>query len=550
VIFALEKCPTCGERIPPSAGECLFCPPVQPVDTGPSAPEPSIAAPSAPEPSPPAPPAIAAPPPPSDTTVAPPDTVVAPSDTVVAPSDTERDLGLLLFEAEEQLARGQAEKALVLASRAVRARPAHLTARALYERSRRELLRGQRRVRLEGRIQQAQAMLAQGDAAGAERIVVSALKLIPDHATALALFGRLKERRLAAGTMEAEAEREIEKLALAQAGHALVAARSAMRDGWPRRALTIVRRALRRVPDHAELLALLREVESGGRELDLEAARRRAGHAQVRHALEVLAAGRFQESLGILRAVLAEDPDNARAQFAVQQARRAWLARHASPSPATAPPEEPPLPPPPPLLPRPPLATGRAAPLPAPPPEEPFPTAALLPRRRATPLVVILGCAVAAFALLLYLSGQRGARSGPTAAETSPSPPVRSGPPPTTAPGPLAAAPPDLRAAVEAALAAYARALETRDPESLAQARPDLSAERRAALLARFDGALNVAVDLRVIDAVWQDQSATLSVLRTDVIVGGRGGSAPPQEETLRFERRSGAWSIAGGGAR
>jgi hypothetical protein len=103
---------------------------------------------------------------------------------------------------------------------------------------------------------------------------------------------------------------------------------------------------------------------------------------------------------------------------------------------------------------------------------------------------------------------------------------------------------------VEAALAAYARALETRDPESLAQARPDLSAERRAALLARFDGALNVAVDLRVIDAVWQDQSATLSVLRTDVIVGGRGGSAPPQEETLRFERRSGAWSIAGGGAR
>ncbi len=512
---ALEKCPDCGERIPPSAGECLFCP-------APAAPPPPVSAPPVEE-------AAAAP-----------------------PADDERGFGLLLFEAEEFLARGQAEKALVLASRAVRQRPASLTGRALYERSRRELLRGQRRERLEGRIRQAQAMLAQGDVAGAERIVASALKLVPDHATALALFGRLKERRRAAGTVEAEAEVEIDRMSQAQAGHALASARAALRVGWPRRALTIVRRALRRVPGDADLLALLREVESGGVELDLEAARHRASHVQVRQGLELLADGRLEEGLALLRAVLAEAPDNARAQVAVQQVRRAWLARQA-PSATGAPPapaEEAPLPPPPPLRPRPAVASGRAAPLPAPPPEEPFPTAALLPRRRATPLVVILGSAVAFFALVFYVSGQRGLRPTPPPASVVLPPSAGALPPPTTAAGPLAAAPPELRSAVEAALAAYSRAMEARDPELLAEARPDLTAEQRHQRLAPFDGALNVAVDLRVIDAALQEQTATLSVLRTDVIVGGRGGSPPPEEETLRFERKGGTWSIAGGGAR
>jgi hypothetical protein len=35
-------------------------------------------------------------------------------------------------------------------------------------------------------------------------------------------------------------------------------------------------------------------------------------------------------------------------------------------------------------------------------------------------------------------------------------------------------------------------------------------------------------------------------VLRTDVIVGGRGAPTAPVEETLRFERRDGIWRLAG----
>jgi hypothetical protein len=52
-------------------------------------------------------------------------------------------------------------------------------------------------------------------------------------------------------------------------------------------------------------------------------------------------------------------------------------------------------------------------------------------------------------------------------------------------------------------------------------------------------------VDLRVIDASIQEDTAAVSVLRTDIVVGGAGGSHPPEEETLRFQRRGGSWAIA-----
>src|SRR6185369_13235228 len=175
--------------------------------------------------------------------------------------DRERELGLLLFEAEEALARGAAEKAVVLASKAVKDRPDSLTARALHERARRELLRGRRRERLEERVREAEALLAGGDAAGAERIVTSALKLIPSHPVALALFTRLKERRQQAPTAEAWAEQVLER---GKAGQHAV-------------------------------------------------------QAQVRAGLDLLGAGELDESLKVLRAVLRADPDNERAQVAVQQ---------------------------------------------------------------------------------------------------------------------------------------------------------------------------------------------------------------------------------------
>src|SRR5260221_13890001 len=138
---------------------------------------------------------------------------------------------------------------MVLASRAIKERPESFTALALLERARRELRRGKRRERLEARVEEAQGLLERGDASGAERIVTSALKLIPDHAMALALFGRIKQSRLAAGTAEAEAERELLALARGQAHQALTTARAALAAGWTRKAVLAIKRGLRLVPD-------------------------------------------------------------------------------------------------------------------------------------------------------------------------------------------------------------------------------------------------------------------------------------------------------------
>src|SRR6185503_7296056 len=149
-----------------------------------------------------------------------------------AATTTERERGLVLFEAEECLARGAADKALVLASKIVKARPDNLTARALLERARRELLRGRRRERLEQRLREAQGLADAGSDAAAEKIVFSALKFVPDHAGALQLFATLRQRRLRAGSAETEADREIERLARAQARRALDMARNALASGW------------------------------------------------------------------------------------------------------------------------------------------------------------------------------------------------------------------------------------------------------------------------------------------------------------------------------
>ena len=114
--------------------------------------------------------------------------------------------------------------------------------------------------------------------------------------------------------------------------------------------------------------------------------------------------------------------------------------------------------------------------------------------------------------------------------------------------GPLAAADPEVRAAVETTLAAYGRALESQDAELLARVRPDLRPAERERLLARFRGAINVATDLRVLDVIPGKGVVVVPVLRTDVIVGGRGAPTAPVEETLRFERRDGVWRLAGAG--
>jgi tetratricopeptide (TPR) repeat protein len=532
----------------------------------------------------------------------------------------ERELGLLLFEAEEALARGAAEKAVVLASKAVKDRPDSLTARALHERARRELLRGRRRDRLEARVREAEALLAGGDAAGAERIVTSALKLIPSHPVALALFTKLKERRQQAPTAEAWAEQELERLTKARARRSLEAANVEMAAGRERAAMLVIRRGLRHSPDDPELLARLRDVEKA---MERGKAGQHAVQAQVRAGLDLLAQGQADESLRVLRAVLRADPENVPAQVAIQQVRKAWLRRQAVA--AAAPPEvaapAPPAPAPPaasaappatPAVPaasppRPPASPAPArpaAPVAAPPPSvrppsppppsapptvtppaprpapaaswedveaaargktstharrpaAPAPGKATVralppePERRALPMGAILAGAAILVGVILIAVVRRGPQppaptpAAPVTAARGPVAPSRATPAPAASlAGPLDAADAGLRQTVETILAAYARALETADADALARVRPDLGAEERARLIAAFTGALNAATDLRVLDVKQQGDLATVSVLRTDVIVGGSGAPRDPTEETLRFWRRRGEWLL------
>lgn len=563
----LVQCATCGAEIDLVTGECPYCPPAS---TAAEAVPPAAAAPAVAPVAPAAPvaPVVA----PAAAPAALPTSAPPPSE---APPERDRALGLLLFEAEESLARGSPEKALILASKAVKDRPESLTARALLDRARREMLRGKRRGRLEARVQEARGFIERGEFEGAERIVTSALKLIPDHPVALELFGKIKEHRLGAPTAEAEAERELARIAGEQARKSLEAARAAFGAGWERRALFAVLQGLRHVPDHPELLALLREVQKSMDRLDLERSRRRALHAQVRAGLDLLAQGQIDESLRILRAVLHEDPDNARAQAAVQQVRQVWLTRQefvsavapAHPSPQMIVPPQPAAAAPPvpvasaPAAPvarpgvgeaRPPLA---AAPRPAPAlrsgpvDRNHIPVEIRLPatRRRATPIGLVLACAAAILVAIGFVVLGRGARPTP-AASAGPRAPLRSTAPPPPAPvdasGPLAGIDADLRRAIESTLAAYARALEAGAADRLTEARPDLAPQERERVLAPFRGALNAATDLRVLSVDVRGDEADVAILRSDVIVGPNVPQTSPVEEVLRFRRQPSGWRL------
>jgi len=547
-------CPSCGQQIPASVGECLFCPP-----------SPSSRSSVSPNPFSPSPVA----------------------------SDQPTPAQLLLV-AEECLARAQPGKAAELAARALAVRPDSLEAKAVADRARRLLARQRRRGRQEERLKEAQALLEAGDSGGAEKLVASVLKRMPGHPEALALFARLKGQRLARGDAEAEAEQELARMAHGQAQRAAEAARSARRAGWDRKAMLALRRGLRLAPDDPDLLGLLRETEHALGEQDRAGARRRAGNAQVRAALDKLKEGRLEESLASLRSLLRQDPDHARAQAAVEEVRRAWLARIPVPPPpavtarppaAAVTPRTPPAspaPPPPAAAPLP--AVARAAPVvraPAPRPHAiamPSPAVPTTPRshdydaprrpltsaaapppaeiarrpRRGTPLLLVLASAALVIGLLAVLTTRPPKRAVSSAAPAAASAAPRVTGPSTTPPpiGPLAAADPDVREAVETTLAAYARALETQDAVLLSRARPDLTGAERERLLAPFRGAINVATDLRVLDVIPSRGAVVVPVLRTDVIVGGRGAPTAPVEETLRFERRDGAWRLAAGSAR
>ena len=446
-----------------------------------------------------------------------------------ADAESERLFGLLLFEAEECLARGNVEKAAVHASRAVRERPESLTARSLLDRARRELTRGRRRERLEERVVEARARLGRGEHQAAEKIVATVLKLLPDHAAALQLFSVLKDLRLKSGTAEAEAELELDAMARSRARRAAESARAALKAGWSFRALMTVRRALAVTPDDPELLALYAESLQLVDRTAGQRAVRRAARVRVLEARERGAAGKPEEAVRILRAVLREDPQNREALEALGILERALprVTRSGATDPATL--------------------TGKFShrPLAAGGPRSATAASGKAPRSRRSATIVIGGGAallIVAVSLALRRDAPAAGVEGPPVAESSGDAVVARAPEePQQA---LAGQDPELRDAVEDVLARYGRALETIDAGLLAEARPDLGVKARRELIAQREGATKVATDLRVLDVARRGNQALVKVRRAEVVVAGRSVERPFVEETLRFQREGGAWVL------
>jgi hypothetical protein len=158
--------------------------------------------------------------------------------------------------------------------------------------------------------------------------------------------------------------------------------------------------------------------------------------------------------------------------------------------------------------------------------------------------LILIGCVVV-FAIVagLFLSSRTTVPVAPPTPPRTATAPVATAPPVEDR-GPLASLDPELKQAIVSSLDAYQRALEGQDASLLARTRPDLAAVDRERMLARFAGALNVGIDLRVLDVQAAPADAIVSVLRTEVVVGGKGGQSAPEEETLRFEHRPEGWIL------
>ena len=434
------------------------------------------------------------------------------------PSAPQADVQPLEFEAEEQLARGDATRALVLASNALKQRPESLTLRGLVDRARKTVLRGRRGERLEQRLREAHELLEGGDLRGAEAIATSALKLVPNHAQALALFTKIKEGRLAADTVETEVERELVRIGAAQARQAASRARALRGEGNERGAFVAVRRGLRHTPDDAELLALFAELQQSlGNAAEAHAALR----DRLEQARRQLAAGQISESRDTLRAALRDDPDFAPAQALMQEVRAAFLARGdaASLSRGTIQ-----------------TVASKARSLPvsqvlwAKQAESSGPRALVAlealraRRRRRTTFAVVLAIGLPALGAALFWAIR--------VYQAIPTDDV------------LRREAPELRSAVTAALGDYKAALEALDAPALERARPDLPAEARDALIAALREASAAAVELRVVGVEANAQRARVHISRTVVVTSSPRATLAPVEETLRFVRRGEAWHL------
>jgi hypothetical protein len=148
-------------------------------------------------------------------------------------------------------------------------------------------------------------------------------------------------------------------------------------------------------------------------------------------------------------------------------------------------------------------------------------------------------------AIALWAGAEQAARTRAQQAATV-TPPVQQQPPPvTTAPPPAAPAPENPRPLIEAAIQAYARALESRDVQQVRRAYAGLTPQQASVWRDFFGMVSDMKVDLAIKQLQITGDVAEAQVEGFNQFVQGRRPQRQPVSFHATLDRTSGAWRIA-----
>ena len=164
----------------------------------------------------------------------------------------------------------------------------------------------------------------------------------------------------------------------------------------------------------------------------------------------------------------------------------------------------------------------------------------LVGRDRQTEVIAHLSAAIG-----LWTGAEQAARMRAQQAATV-TPPVQQQPPPvTTAPPPVAPAPENPRPLIEAAIQAYARALESRDVQQVRRAYAGLTPQQAQVWRDFFGMVTDMKVDLAIKQLQITGDVAEAQVEGFNQFVQGRRPQRQPVSFHATLDRTSGSWRIA-----
>jgi hypothetical protein len=112
--------------------------------------------------------------------------------------------------------------------------------------------------------------------------------------------------------------------------------------------------------------------------------------------------------------------------------------------------------------------------------------------------------------------------------------------PPASAPAPVE----DDEAAIRQVVAAYARAIETKDIALYRSVKPNLSAEEQRRIEDGFRAVASQRITVTIQSIDRRGQDATVRLRRRDVIQAGGRQQTADSQQTLTLSKASGGWLI------